>query len=90
MRSLYTIGCVFFFSNHVYVSPKGVNYKQNHKYACKTIFIPEDIDIETAFGSVNTTNIHKLRKRAKVIRASKDQVEASVFDGTKSITAPDE
>ena len=53
-----------------------MNYKQHHKYACKTIFIPEDIDIETAFESVNTTNIHKLRKRARSLGASKDQVEA--------------
>ena len=75
MRSLLTIGCIFLVILS-YGFIQGVNYKQHHKYACKTIFIPEDIDIETAFESVNTTNIHKLRKRARSLGASKDQVEA--------------
>tara|TARA_B100000963_G_scaffold26735_1_gene19975 strand:+ start:1546 stop:1974 length:429 start_codon:yes stop_codon:yes gene_type:complete len=76
MRSLLTIGCILFLVILSYGFIQGVNYKQHHKYTCKTIFIPEDIDIETAFESVNTTNIHKLRKRARSLGASKDQVEA--------------
>ena len=76
MRSLLTIGCILFLVILSYGFIQGANYKQHHKYACKTIFIPEDIDIETAFESVNTTNIHKLRKRARSLGASKDQVEA--------------
>lgn len=76
MRSLLTIGCILFLVILSYGFIQGVNYKQHHKYTCKTIFIPEDIDIETAFDSVNTTNIHKLRKRARSLGASKDQVES--------------
>tara|TARA_B100000925_G_scaffold225740_1_gene174273 strand:+ start:148 stop:576 length:429 start_codon:yes stop_codon:yes gene_type:complete len=76
MESLLTIGCVLFLVILSYGFIQGVNYKQHHKYNCKTIFIPEDIDIDTAFDSVNTTNIHKLRKRARSLGATKDQVES--------------
>ena len=76
MRSLLTIGCILFLVILSYGFIQGANYKQHHKYACKTIFIPEDSGIGSAFESVNTTNIHKLRKRARSLGASKDQVEA--------------
>ena len=65
MNSLLSIFCIVFFSIITYAVITGANLNKNHKYNCRTLYIPEDIDLETAFDSVQYKDINELKKRAK-------------------------
>ena len=70
MNSLLSIFCIVFFSIITYAVITGANLNKNHKYNCRTLYIPEDIDLETAFDSVQYKDINELKKRAKELGAS--------------------
>ena len=83
MNTLLSIFCIVFFSIFTYSIIKGANLQKTHKYDCRVIYIPEDIDLETAFESVRYKTIDQLKKRAKELGASNDFVNQKSMDDNK-------
>ena len=70
MDSVLSIVCIIFFAllTHYYI--KGYNILRNHKYDCKTLYIPEDFDVDTALETVSGATRDELKKRALTLGAS--------------------
>ena len=43
---------IFFFALLIHYYIKGYNTLRRHKYNCKTLYIPEDFDIDTALETI--------------------------------------
>lgn len=76
MRSILVLGCIFLLSIFVYGFIQGFNLTRHYKYDCRKIILPEDIDMNTALDSVMTNNVHYLRKRARSLGATKQDVDS--------------
>jgi len=72
MESILAILCIVFFAVITYGLIQGSNTNKNHLYNCRTIYIPEDIDLETAYKSVYNKNPNELKKRARQLGASRE------------------
>ena len=70
MDSVLSIVCIIFFAllTHYYI--KGYNTLRHHKYNCKTLYIPEDFDVDTALETVSGATRDELKKRALTLGAS--------------------
>lgn len=70
MDSVLSIVCIIFFAllTHYYI--KGYNTLRHHKYNCKTLYIPEDFDVDTALKTVTGATRDELKKRALTLGAS--------------------
>jgi hypothetical protein len=75
MKSVLAIICIIFFCYLTHIIIKGVNENRDHKYSCKTLFIPEYMDVETAFESIKGLNRSELKKRSRQLGASKEFVD---------------
>ena len=75
MESILAILCIVFFAVLTYGLVQGRNLTKNHLYNCRTLYIPEDVDLETAYKSVLHKGLHSLKKRARELGASKSFVD---------------
>ena len=74
-NSLLALLCILFFSVLTYGYIQGDNLQRLHYYNCKTIYVPEDIDIETIYQEIHTMDIHQLRKRARYLGHPEDKMK---------------
>ena len=72
MDSVLAIICIILFAILTYGLIRGRNLTKNHLIDCRTIYIPEEYDLEMAYKSINTNNINLLKKRASELGASND------------------
>jgi len=75
MESILAILCIVFFAVLTYGLIQGRHLTKNHLYNCRTLYIPEDIDLETAYKTVLHKGLHSLKKRARELGASKSFVD---------------
>ena len=75
MDSVLSIVCIIFFAilTHYYIN--GYNTLRHHKYNCKTLYIPEDFDVETALEMVTGATNDELKKRALTLGATQSFVD---------------
>lgn len=83
MDSVLSIICIIFFAILIHYLIKGYNKLRHHKYDCKVIYIPEDIDIETAMDMVTNATEDELKKRALTLGASQKFVDESSREDIK-------
>lgn len=76
MESVLALLCMFFFTLLTYGLIQGHNLQKHHKFNCRNIYIPEDIDLETAFDSIKYKDLNQLKKRARQLGATKDFVDS--------------
>jgi len=76
MESVLALLCIVFFILLTYGLIQGYNLQKHHKYNCRTIYIPEDIDLETAFQTIENKDTNQLKKRARQLGATKDFVDS--------------
>lgn len=70
MDSILAILCIVFFAVLTYGLIQGYNLSKFHKYNCHTLYIPENLNLEQAFQSVNNLSLNMLKKRARILGAS--------------------
>ena len=75
MESILAILCIVFLSVLTYGFIQGSSMNTYYSHNCRTLYIPENIDLETAFQSVNHMDRKGLTKRARDLGASKSNVE---------------
>lgn len=75
MESILAILCIVFFAVLTYGLIQGANLNKFHKYDCRTIYIPEDLNLETAYRQVIGKDINSLKKRARELGASKEFID---------------
>ena len=75
MDSVLSIVCIIFFAvlTHYYI--KGYNTLRRHKYNCKTLYIPEDFDVDTALETVTGATRDELKKRALTLGAEQSFID---------------
>ena len=75
MDSVLSIVCIIFFAvlTHYYI--KGYNTLRHHKYNCKTLYIPEDFDVDTALETVTGATRDELKKRALTLGAEQSFID---------------
>ena len=77
MDSVLAALCIVFFAVLTYWLIRGVNLQRDHVYNCKTIYIPETIDVDTAFDSIRGKGLNELKKRARELGATKEFADTS-------------
>lgn len=75
MNSVLSIVCIIFFAFLTHLFIKGYNEIRDHKYDCRTLLIPEDIDLDAALESITGINKNGLKKRALELGASQAFVD---------------
>jgi len=75
MESVLALLCIIFFAVLTYGFIQGVNINRRHLHNCRNIYVPEDIDLETAFNSLKNKSIDGLKKRARELGASKKYID---------------
>ena len=65
--SLFVISILSIF---VYGFVQAYQLNKDHKYDCRVIYIPEDLDVDTAFQSIEGKSHNQLKKRARELGAS--------------------
>tara|TARA_Y100000022_G_C13190485_1_gene347806 strand:- start:20 stop:424 length:405 start_codon:yes stop_codon:yes gene_type:complete len=75
MESILAILCIIFFCYLTHIIIKGINENKDHIHNCKTLFIPENLDIDASFESIKGLNRSQLKKRARQLGASKEFVD---------------
>lgn len=72
MDTLISIVCTIGLCVIVYYLTMGYNRTKKYRYDCKTIYIPETMDVDLAFQSVNGLSINQLKKRALQLGATEE------------------
>jgi len=91
MNSVLSIICIAFFAYLIHYIIKGYNQMKEHGKSCKTIYIPEDFDLNIALDTVIGLSRIKLERRAlelgikRDIIRDKDNTELKVLIIQKSI-----
>lgn len=75
MESVLAIICIGFITLFTYAAIQGYNITKFHKYNCHTVYIPDNINLEQAFQSVNNLSLNALKKRARELGASKEFID---------------
>lgn len=75
MESVLALLCIIFFAVLTYGFIQGVNINRRHLHNCRNIYVPEDIDLETAFNSLKNKSMDGLKKRARELGASKKYID---------------
>jgi len=88
MESILVILCIVFFAVLTYGLIQGSNLTKDHLYDCRTIYIPEEIDLELAYESIRTNNLNYLKKKGRELGASKKFVD-KFKEKTKDNPNPD-
>ena len=84
MESVLAVLCIVFFAVLTYGLVQGRNLTKDHLYNCRTLYIPEDIDLELAYKNVTDKNLDALKKRARELGASQKFVERFDKDSDKT------
>ena len=84
MESVLAILCIVFFAVLTYGLVQGRNLTKDHLYNCRTLYIPEDIDLELAYKNMAGKNLDALKKRARELGASQKFVETFGEDSDKT------
>ena len=77
MDTVLCIVCIIALCVLVYYLTMGYSRTKQYRYDCKTIYIPETMDIDLAFQSVNGLKINELKKRAIQLGATEDFINNS-------------
>lgn len=77
MKSILTIGCIVFFCIITYGLAQSSTMNKYHTYNCRTIYIPEDMDLEKAFYSIKNLTSNGLKKRAIELGATDEIIKES-------------
>lgn len=64
MNSVLSIICIAFFAYLIHYIIKGYNQIKDHDIPCKTLYIPEDFDLNVALDTVTGLSRIKLERRA--------------------------
>jgi hypothetical protein len=64
MNSVLSIICIAFFAYLIHYIIKGYNQMKDHGINCKTLYIPEDFDLNVALDTVTGLSRTKLERRA--------------------------
>lgn len=75
MESILAIACIFFFAVLTYALIQGHNLTKFHKYNCHTLYIPENLNLDQAFQSVDNLSLDALKKKARIQGASREFVD---------------
>tara|TARA_Y100000389_G_scaffold66357_1_gene62454 strand:+ start:261 stop:848 length:588 start_codon:yes stop_codon:yes gene_type:complete len=75
MESILAIFCIVSLTILMYGLIQSSNINKFHKYNCHTLYIPEDLDLEEAFKSVDNLSLDSLKKRARVLGASREFID---------------
>ena len=71
MRSVLALISIGFFAVLTYGFIQGTNLDRFHVQSCRTIYVPEDMDLSVALQSVKGLSIQALRARARDLGAKK-------------------
>ena len=77
MESVLALICIVFFAVLTYGFIQGANIDRFHIQNCRSLYIPEDIDLETAFQSIQGLDTDGLKKRARELDANREFVDKS-------------
>ena len=72
MKSILAILCIVFFAILTYGLVQGRNLTKDHQYDCRTLYIPEEIDLELAYKSISNKDLSYLKKRSSELGASSE------------------
>ena len=75
MESVLALLCVVFFAVLTYGLIQGQNLTRNHLYNCRTIYIPEDINIEQVYQRIAGKSLLELQGLARRLGASKEYTD---------------
>tara|TARA_Y100000768_G_scaffold78074_1_gene55327 strand:- start:1720 stop:2298 length:579 start_codon:yes stop_codon:yes gene_type:complete len=85
MESVLAVLCIVFFAILTYGLVQGRNLTKDHLYNCRTLYIPEYIDLELAYKNVSDLkNLDALKKRARELGASQKFVKRFDKDSNKT------
>ena len=85
MESVLAVLCIVFFAILTYGLVQGRNLTKDHLYNCRTLYIPEYIDLELAYKNVSDLkNLDSLKKRARELGASQKFVKRFDKDSNKT------
>lgn len=84
METILLILCIVFFIILTRGIIQATNINKLHKHNCRTIYIPENLDLEQAFNYVNKLDINGLKKRARKLGATKEFTDNSTILELKS------
>jgi len=77
MESVLALVCIVFFAVLTYGFIQGANIDRFHVQNCRSLYIPEDIDLSIASQSIQGLDIDGLKKRARELDASREFVDTS-------------
>jgi len=77
MESVLVIFCIVFFVILTIGLVKSSHLHKFHKEDCHVIYIPKEYDLEQAFKMVSELSIDGLKKKARLLGASKEFVDSS-------------
>ncbi len=75
MESVLVLLCMIFFIILIRGFIAGVNLNKNNLIKCRRIYVPQDINLETAFNSLINKNLDGLKKRARELGATKKYID---------------
>jgi hypothetical protein len=75
MESILVILCIVFFTVLTYGLIQGLNMNKFHKHNCRTLYIPETMDLEGAINSIKGLHSDGLKRRALEVGATHDYVD---------------
>ena len=84
MESILVILCIVFFLIFTHGFVEYGNSNKFHTYNCHTIYIPEDLDLETTFKFVNSLSHDGLKKRARYMGATKQFADTAKIKELKA------
>jgi len=75
MESVLALICIVFFVILTYGFIEGANIDRFHIQSCRTIYVPEDIDLAVALQSIKGQDKKTLQHRARSLGAKKPHVD---------------
>lgn len=75
MESILAMFCIISLAILMFGFIQASNINKFHKYNCHTLYIPEDLDLEEAFTRVNNLSLDSLKKKARVLGASREFID---------------
>ena len=75
MNSVLSIICIAFFAYLIHYIIKGYNQMKEHGKSCKTLYIPEDFDLNVALDTVTGLSRIKLERRALKLGIKRDVIK---------------
>ena len=77
MDTVLCIVCILALCFLVYYLTMGYNRTKQYRYHCKTLYIPETMNLDQAIQSVNGLSMNELKKRARQLSATDEFIKES-------------